>query len=329
MFDTTKLTHAYPFLPAPDDFESRGIPVQFGKTERDGQWAIAKINPFRGGATKPRVTITWRERGINTVAAEVSAPKMMLGSNVQELSDADAFLDACTDHVSRVVGLDFDAHTALVRRIDFCQNFQVGEANVKAYIDAAGQATPPRLSLAKYPTGVSFRSGSRQLVVYGKYAEVEKLNRRGKASDGDLRAAAGLLRVEPRYMTSGACTYLAERLGLPNRQAQFLLQRDVFENVMTDAIKSLNLDSPVVSSDDRLDALLHAFGKRRATDMAGFLEYRDEHGEEFWKRLGISYETFRRKRKMLRDVGLWTAAPSRHTLPSLRLVEPVWLAEAA
>lgn len=321
--DTILLRHAYTHHAPPD--------VQRGFTFT-GERYVFNPPPIKN-RTLPALTWSAAPNGINYLTARVSVPKMLYGTNTVTVTDGDVtrVLNGITDFASGVAGVDFDAMTANVGRVDISHNFQVGEAETYAYLSALRGASMPRMVRRVIDDGtVDFTNGSQKVCVYAKHAETAHLAKQGKATDEDVRRAVGVLRVEHRYLNSGACKRLAERLELPDRRADTLLRSFVTETVMDDTMKDLGLDKAIESGDSRLALLRERYGFGTAYQrLAGFLALCDEHGADNLVRLGVvSERTFYRQRREAEAAGAWLVSPVKRTLPPLRLVRNTQAASA-
>lgn len=315
MLDTVLLRHAYTHSAPPD------VQRDFTFT---GERYVFNPSPIKNHAL-PALTWSVAPNGVNYLSARVSVPKMLYGTNTVMVTDSEVrrALNGITEFVSRVTGVGFDAETANVGRVDFSYNFQVGEAETYAYLSALRAASMPRMVRRVIEDGtVDFTNGSQKVCVYAKHAETTHLAKHGKATDADVRASVGVLRVEHRFLNSGACKRLAERLKLPDRRADSLFRSSVTETVMDDTMTNLGLDRPIESGDSRLALLRECYGYGPAYQrLAGFLALCDEHGADNLVRLGVvSERTFYRQRGEVEAAGAWLVSPTKRTLPPLRLV---------
>jgi replication protein CRI len=274
----------------------------------------------------PSLTWSAAPNGINYLSARVSVPKMLYGTNTLMVTDSDIgrALNGITDFTSSVAGVDFNAATANVARLDISYNFKVGEAETYAYLSALQKAFIPRLTTRRIINDgtVEFSNDSQKVCVYAKHAETAYLAKQGKATDEDVRRAVGDLRIEHRFLNSPALKRLATRLKCPDRHADSLLQSGVAETVMNDTIMSLGLDKAIESGDSRLALLRERYGYGSTYQrLAGFLALCDEHGADNLVRLGIVAErTFYRQRGEVEKARAWLVSPVKKTLPPLRLV---------
>lgn len=298
-----------------------------------GERYVLNPPPIKNRAL-PALTWSVAPNGLNYLSARVSVPKMLYGTNTVTVTDSDVTraLSGITDFVSGVAGVDFDATTANVGRVDISHNFQTGEAETYAYLSALRGASMPRMVRRAIDDGtVDFTNGSQKVCVYAKHAETARLAKQGKATAEDVRRAVGVLRVEHRFLNSGACKRLAERLKFPDRRADTLLRSFVSETVIDETMKNLGLDKAIESGDSRLALLRERYGFGSTYQrLAGFLALCDEHGADNLVRLGVvSERTFYRQRREADAAGAWLVSPVKRTLPPLRLVRQTPMAAYA
>jgi hypothetical protein len=252
--------------------------------------------------------------------------------------DVGQFLDETSDYVSDVTGRDFDAHTALVGRLDICHNFNVGEWNIVPHIYAVASLSLPRMNRMQVnDTTVFFQNKSKKhskkhrltekLMLYGKLRQMKE---DGNATLEELKAANGVLRLEHRFDGDGV-----RRLSRDydrNRHADCLLVSEIARDVLRNDLERTNLNKPKVAADDRIDTLLKALPKKRDTGvavqrLAGFLSLLDHYGEDFWHipELGYSRSTYYEYARQCREADVWRRNEHPAKLQPLRLV---WDADA-
>jgi hypothetical protein len=324
VFDTTVLSHAYR-RETPREVEARFIFM--------GDRFVYNPPPFNGRAL-PSLTWSTAPDGISYLRAQVSLPKMLFGNNIEEISEADIprSLDAISAFASDRAGVDYDAETANVVRLDVCRNWRRTEAEVYARLRALSNATIPRMTRRVIDDGtVEFKNSSQKVIAYAKLAETEHAARRGKAIDDEVRAAVGVIRLERAYLNSGACRRQAARLGLPDRRAVDFFRASVAETILDETMKELGLDKAIESADSRLSLLAQAYGYgARFQRLAGFLALCDAFGAENLVRLGIvKKSSFYDQRKEVEAANASIVSPGRRALPSLRLVRGTTSQETA
>ncbi len=252
---------------------------------------------------------------------EGSLPKVINGQNVCELdkaSLADA-LDMFSDYTSAMLRTTFDVREAQTQRVDYCASFATGdERNIRPIIAAISHATPARMKRTKHEdTTCTFWNAQREICCYGKRKEVTDLLAKNKAVESDVELADGVFRVEHRYKTAAA-NRLALKLGFkteqgkPDRRVKFLVTPEAAERVMSDTLDVIGLNLPIVSRDARDAIFSRTFGQN-ADALLRFAEQceDDKRGSRYnhlWKAAGYSSQAFARRKKVLRDAGLWLTA---------------------
>jgi hypothetical protein len=314
-------------MPPADELRGRGFDLQFGVSAK-GRWAKAVRRPPSDGA--PFVNWLSSERGGNTLVIEGSLSNLWLRTTGQELEEESIVpaLNELAAHVERITDVPFDARRARVLRTDFFRDFDVGEENVKPFLDAASQASPPRLERIRWTDSTLYyrsKARGREITLYSKFAEATSNRRKFKGDSGRWR---GILRLEARFRSSRSCSRLARRLQVPDNSAGELLTGRVWEVAMSDALRALNLDSPTPTHDERIRLLLEQC-PADAAELLGLLIYRELLGDDCGQAFGWSPSTFRRKRRRLITLGLWSSTSTPRQLPGLHLVKPMQLAKSA
>lgn len=285
------------------------------------------INRPPKGSHEPNLTWSEQEGGAAWVTAESSLPKLINATNTRDLTDAD--LPRALDHVSAYVSqrtrLECDTRRAIVGRVDYAENFSVGEPNIQAYLDAALSARLPhfRRPFREGETTVTITTkSSRVIQMYSKLDETVRQFRQGKATNAAVRAAIDVLRFESRFKTTPSVTRLAKKLKV-ERTAADLLTQDTAERVISMEVEQLSLDKPIEPPSARMAALLEVFKDAKvAAELFGFLALRDEYGDDFWRipQFNMSRPTYNRAVKKLKAAGLWLSAPEGRQLAPLRVV---------
>ncbi len=320
MIDTVAVRHSLA-MPPPAGLLALGFSTPCGHALASSKWVK---NPPKG-SNLPRLTWSAHDGGKDWLTAEVSLPKFVNGTNVRTLTEPEQQrgIRDLSAFVSEKADVDFDVDAALVGRVDYCYCWQVGEAYVNAYVASISRASMPHMKRRMDgDTTVTLLSKSRRVQVYGKLAETIEQNRRGKASDDDVRAAIGVLRFETGYRTTQSCGRLAKRLNLADRSGAYLLAPTTAERVIAMDLEKLTADKPIEPLSARMDALRVSFGDgRKLLFLEGFLAYRDRYGDDFWKHGVVSRSLYYKTVRELKDAGLWLGTPTKATLPGLRLVK--------
>jgi hypothetical protein len=295
------------------------------KFTRQGKRAFYRVGD--GSSYSPTLFHFVAPDGVQYISAEASLPKFIFGDNVQMLAtgaDLNRALGAVEEFASEHFGVAFNAHTANVGRIDFCYNFSVGEERIFSYLQAAAEAEPAFLKrriIGKIET-VEFFNKSRKIYCYDKSRETANLLKKGKATQETLERARGILRLEARFNTTGAVKQLAlTQFGLPDYTAQTLLDFDIAEKVLTNAIESFCLHEPIVNIDSRIDKLREFYGYGpRLQRLAGFLRLCDAYGYQKVLALGIiKPSAYYKQRNEVRAAGALVFSAYCSTLPPLMM----------
>jgi hypothetical protein len=306
---------------------TRGFSTTYGHSAATGHDRTTwKLNPPRDNGTLPRLTWNSSPSG-DWLTAEVSLPKFLFGNNVRMVSDADVrhALKDISCFITETVGVPFDAPSALVGRVDYCENLPVGETNISTIASAAAQASIPRM--VRYhigPTTVTFKQSSKHITIYGKHAEVATHVREGNATAEELRTSHGQLRLEVKYLTSDSCKRLAKRYGLSERTAENLLVGVIAHEELYRALEALNLNKPTGLANARIDVLREVYGDTgRFRTLVAFLAILDRYGEHFWRQKigGYSRSTYFAYARALKSAGVWLKTDE--SIAPLRLVHSV------
>jgi hypothetical protein len=326
MIDTAQLRHliAVPSTTELSALGFRSVP-QHSTTFK----TIWVKNAPRGTTSQPR--LTWSQtNGGDWLCVEASLPTLLFGRNTVFLSEDDisVALDELSAFVTQAVGVEFDAATALVGRVDYFADFYVGEANLERYLAVMATATLPRFDRHMINTTVLFRNKSKQISAYDKTREI--LSHHGQLNPVMLEEAKGMLRLEVRHKTSDACQRLKEKYGLSRRTALDLLTGTIAFQELSDALSDLGTDREILKHDSRIDALRDYYGDTAAfRRLAGFITLLEHYGENFWRSGcgGYSRTMYYKHMRMLKGANAWLR--SDVTLPSLHLSETAFSRLAA
>jgi hypothetical protein len=315
MIDTGQLRHLIAVPPKID------LPALGFRTVRQHSTSFKRIwvkNAPPGSKYQPR--ITWSETNCGDwLTVEASLPKLLFGRNTVSLREDDVpvALNELSTFVTQAVGVEFDAATALVGRVDYFVDFPVGEANVGRYLAAAAKAALPRFDRHTINSTVLFRNKSKQITVYDKLGEV--LSHPDQVNPVMIEEARGMMRVEVRHKNSGACQSLREKHGLPHRTASDLFTGAIAFQELSDALSRLGLDREILKDDSRIDAL-HDFYGDTATfrRLAGFIKLLEHYGENFLRNGGGGYSRtmYYEHMRMVKEANAWLR--SDVALPPLR-----------
>lgn len=274
----------------------------------------------------PSITWSAAPNGVGWRTAEGSIPKLVRGSNVQMVDERDVekFLNETSAYVSSVTGRDFDAHTALVGRVDICHNLKAVEWNIVPHIYAVASVSISRMNRTLINDAtVYFQNESKRdrlterLMVYDKRRQMME---EGRTTPEELKAAHGVLRLEHRF-NGDSVRRLAKRYKV-SRRADDLLKTEIARDVLKMDMERTNLDKPKADYDDRPDILLKAYGGgSKLRSLMGFLSLLDRYGEDFWQIDELRYgrTTYFANAGLCRNVGVWRRNEHPAKLPALRL----------
>ena len=310
MIDTVQLRHQSQMPPAA---ELNSLGFYSACEHSESRKYIA--NPPKGSHL-PRLTWTRREDA-DWLTAEVSLPKLYAGDNVRSLDQRqiDEALGSFQEFVEQKAQAPFNPYTALVGRVDYCHNFQLGsEVEVKNYLRAFQHITHARYSRrVENDSTVTFFNKSRETCVYSKFDECLAK----EVSPPLVKASNGVLRFENRFIKSQSCSRHAEKLGVERLGAE-LLRADIAKKTLSQELRRLGMDKTIVTASARAEKLIAKFGTK-ATNYLGFLSMYEQFGKNFYTSGGISKATYFRMLGELRKAGLLII--SDRELPALTLAQ--------
>ena len=201
-----------------------------------------------------------------------------------------------SEYVESKSGIIFDAHTERVTRVDFTNDFQVGENSVIPIIGNFAKLNLSRFDRVCFgDTSVYFKNAgkerTKEFLIYSKYHE-----RLAKSKDkSEQEAAKGLIRLEVSHRKS-AVNRLAKSLKLPNHRANHILTKETSEMVIQRAIKQLHFDILITTESSGIEKLFELYGATMPFSLIGFLCLRDKFGEDLAKQpfINISPKTLKR-----------------------------------
>lgn len=300
--DTVRIAHAYSrdTLPSPSELLAGGFDLAYKHRDSSGDICNATLQPMPGKGHWPHIFVTLSQYGYNGVSAEVSLAKLFTGHGLgqQTEDDIDCALSDIGVFVRDRVGVEFDAQTAKVKRLDANADFDVGESRIQPFVRSVSCRSSRLTRGTVGTTTAQFFNRSRSLVVYGKRAEMEAQYRRNAVTADDVDAATGLLRVEAR-LYGPQIQRLAKKLGVP-AEAGYLLSLPVAESVVSSALTELGLDTPKNSAQAIGQRLVETFGAD-APAMLGVIEWRRRYGEESLRELWSQSKYYRVRGQLLKS----------------------------
>ncbi|HEX8141413.1 MAG TPA: phage/plasmid replication protein [Pyrinomonadaceae bacterium] len=320
--DTVKISHAYRNydLPPPEELEDKGFELT-SKRRKNSNNIIS--NNIITAHLKPtyfahyHLTVIKSDFGYCGINIELSLAKYHdnSGLGVQTDDDIDSVFYEIDFIIRQLVGVKFDSRTAKVSRLDVNADFPVGEDMLYSYLNSISRPNSRYTPATFGDTTRQFHNKSRKLIVYGKYEEVKKQVKKGRATVDDLEAAKGILRLEVS-LRKAPLIRLAKKLNL-SAEASKLINLSVGNHIISEGLHHLRLDMTKISNDKLYRLMSENFGTD-APLMLGIIQYREAFGDDFWKVFGWSQATYYRKIKRLKDANLWDISPDEE-LPALVL----------
>ncbi len=212
---------------------------------------------------------------------EVSLPKLLTGTNHHQLTQTQ--LDQALTLLDQWLAEKFkgcitSVRTMYVQRVDFVTHWDVGD-DLPLYLDELEKLSLPSHRTEIFETGVRFKSGSRHITFYDKYAESGN-----PESSGYLRYEISTRRAGIRYMCQSWLKC--------GRTITDLVQVKHAHTMLNRFANNLHLDTATnVPLDDEI--LREHFGRRWASAKT-YAEVIRNHGANSWKRQMIGKSTYYR-----------------------------------
>ncbi len=320
--DTIRISHyCRPYdLPPPEELEDKGFELTYKRRKGSNNIMTAHLKPnnFR----HYHLTVIKSDFGYSGVNIELSLAKFLDNSGlgglgIQSDDDIERGFESIEDIINGQVGVSFNVRTAKVSRLDVNADFPVGEDRIQSYINAISRPNARFTPAGFGDSTKEFFNKSRKLIVYGKYKEVEKRWKKGKATDEQLEAAKGLLRVEVSLRKS-PLDRLAKKRNVAAETSK-LINLSVANHIVSEGLHQLRLDMKRTSYEKLYRLMSEHFG-RNAPLMLGIVQYRAVYGDDFWKIFGWSQATYHRKIKKLKEANLWDISADEE-LPALIVPE--------
>lgn len=259
---------------------------------------------------KPRLTLTLRLDGYWTLRAEVSLGSWCFNSNIHLVDEVELEegLDQLSKYVEENSEVIFEAHLERVTRVDFTQDFQVGEPLIIPIIENLSKMTLPKYNRIKMnDTTIYFRNAgkkkTKEFKIYGKYAEMGKKNK----DISEQEKGKGILRLEVSFLNK-AVNRLADSLNLPSNDAPYILTKDTSEKVMRDAKEKLSFEKILRCKTSDTLSLFERLNYKTASDLIVYLALRKQYGEGLWQNpiFRLSKRTCQRRWKLCKETGVIT-----------------------
>jgi hypothetical protein len=316
--DTIRLTHYYRSCDLPSPIELQELGFELTTKEREVDNKVTTAHPKIKNATDPYITVI-NSSNVNSysgVTIECSLAKLVnkSGMGAQKEEDIECGRDAIEDYVRGKLGIDFNCYTARVGRLDVNADFRVGEERIPLYIKTISTPSGRFRTAIVGNTTKYFTNKSGGYAIYGKQAEMKEQLKERRVTQEYVLAAEGILRIEKRLYKPQPIRRFAQKLNIEPVAGQLLTQA-VAVRLITEALFEMNLNEMKHSNDARNYQLLDCFGKK-AAEMVGILEYSKLFGDDCWKKLGCSKQTFEKKKRALKKANLWDVSPDE-ALPAL------------
>lgn len=231
--DTVHLVHRLSLRPNDRDLEGRGFGARPGKLVGSTTWFH---NP-PGNSHKPNLTLYENFGPGYGLRVNSSLPKMAIGRNFDLLDDDGIFncLKDISIYVTETAGIEFDALTACVARIDFATNLDLLPNEADQFLERSRRLVIPRmryrgdLSLGR---SVYHGNDSRMIRIYDKSSESRR----------DANEVTRI-RLEYQMPNESATRRFADRMGLDSHMAETLLSPGARLVAICEVIDMLHLDT--------------------------------------------------------------------------------------
>ena len=251
---------------------------------KSGMIAVYVLNVPKNSRL-PRMTLSQSADYIWHLSVEVSLSAWQRGSNVQLCNEIEIrqFLYLLSEYVFEKSGLEFDAFTAKVCRIDVAEDIQVGAANITRIIkDVSRTKLNGFVRHNIEDETIYFKNIGQVLNVeitfYDKFKQARK--KYPKAEDLDL--ARGILRQEVRLRKT-KIDKIVKELNLPNQTAEILLTQDVAEYILNYGKEIVHFDLSLKNEDDWIFALATRLPIAKAILIIGFVFLLRRFGSDFYE----------------------------------------------
>lgn len=276
MPDSIKLKHYFSTLKNLS-FKENMIPVRSAKGET---WVLNSKTP----ENFPNLTMLYQPQSrIWHLSADVSLPKFLFGHNAQmpNQSEINKGLSLITEYVESKTGLEFDAFSARVNRVDYFRDYDLlTEPRVNQILLRLAEK---RLSNKRIINDSTIYYGtesrSKEVCIYSKFRDLME-----KYKEPYIREKGkGIIRFESRYKETGTVNYLVKKLKLKDSTAETLLNVNVSNQVMSKVFEDLNFINLLTDDSTNLDRLLKVYSTKRAIRLSGFLDAVTLLGDGFYK----------------------------------------------
>lgn len=97
--------------------------------------------------------------------------------------------------------------------------------------------------------------------------------------------ALGVVRLEISFLTTQGVNALKNKLNLPNREPQYILQRNIADFVIGEAMQRLNFQAlpETAGEQNNVGKLIKIYGVKKARNLIGFITLFEVFGQDFYK----------------------------------------------
>lgn len=225
--------------------------------------------------------------------------------NQEQVSDA---LYELSFYVSEKAQLNFNAHSAKVRRVDFTKDFHIGRKNIISVIRSLSIVHIPRFLRTVYDEKtVEFRNRAQRkgkvIKIYDKLSEMID-TKKDIANQEEIK---DLLRLEVSLVNNHFISKLKKEYDLPNVLAESILTKEIAESEIQKAKALTYFDIEPLQGISRLDLLTANYGARHAATLYGFLKFIENYGLDFYRLSFLNYaeRTYRKHLKECKNAGVF------------------------
>lgn len=274
--DTVHLVHKITRRPDADELIERGFSVTEGKHHNSVTYYLNHEKD--DDPTLPNISI-YEEFGAGFgLRANISIPKFLHGQNIDLLTDDEIFdaLQVISEYIRDISGIDFNATTARVARIDYATNLYFEREAADRYFERCKLLMIPRMPfMPEQSIGSSAYHGnkSRTIKTYDKCSEA------GIGYENGV-----VVRCEYAHLNETAVRRHAERIGAADHRAETMLSQGVRKLAVDEMFKSLRLHSFDPEADYSLDYFFRKTGGdlNKARRCSSFTSAYEAFGRDFY-----------------------------------------------
>ena len=299
--DSIGFVHSYRELPPDEELSERRWIKKKGKND-----SIKWINNGLKGTNEPRLSLYKTWDGIYRLRADLSIPKLLFGANLQLPDEAEIreALEIISNNIEIRSGLEFDAFSADMCRLDYSVNLEFDPKLVKAVIGRYRNFDV--LRLLRHTIGnetVYFKNKSRTIKIYDKHAEVC-----AKKTSLDVQEQSrGIIRTEYGLLNAVSIKNFAKRLGFQGTSASVMLSQENIHAAHRELCELLKLDSINFSPERKIRlAFEETKDVKKAMQLSSFIDAVECFGEGFYrnKAFKMSKSTYDRNLRECQNLGL-------------------------